>query len=642
MKKHETLIYSAVGVVAVFIILLLLNFVFGAAKTRVDLTEGGLYTLSPGTRAILGKLDAPVKIRFYYSQSEQNVPLPIKGFARRVEDLLGEFRQAGGGKVQIEKLDPQPDSDAEDSAAIEGVEAQQLPSGDRFYLGLAVSYADQKIAMPALSLDREQLLEYDVARAIARATRTDKPVVGVLSPMPVFGSRGIPQMGVPPSEKYVFISELERDFTVRRIPADAKSIDNDVKVLLVIHPRGIGEETEYALDQYVLRGGKMIAMLDPYAYFDVPPGAQQGGTASTLETLLKGWGLQMDPTKVIQDLKFASGGGPQQMSTVLSLNNEAFNPDDISTGKLGFTMIPMAGAITGKPADGLKETVLMKSSTFSQLTDTSNATTQGEASVRGMKPSGVEYPIAIKVTGRFKTAFPQGKPAPKDEKGDRKAAEKGPDKGAKAASKAAAGKAEEPAKAAPAADAPLAESKDENTVVVIADSDFINDGAAVHIQELFGQRIVVPANSNLSFAQALVEQFAGDPALIDVRTRAVAARPFTVIREMEARAAQSYVGKLKTLEDSLQQTQEKLQGLQKTGPGQGTILTPEQQAEVENFKKRAAETRRELKEVRRDLRADSDALQFWTKVANIALMPVLVTLFGLGYWWHRRRRVVTI
>jgi ABC-type uncharacterized transport system involved in gliding motility auxiliary subunit len=639
MKRYEALVYSAGGVLAVFIILLLVNFVFGAFKQRIDLTDGGLYTLSEGTRSILAKLDAPVKIRFYTSEREQNVPLPIKGFARRVEDLLGEFGQAGRGKVIIEKLDPEPDSDAEDSANIEGVEAQTLPSGDRFYLGLSVSYADQKIAMPALSFDREQLLEYDIARAIARATRTDKPVLGVLSPMPLFGSRGIPQMGVPPSDKYVFISELERDFTVRRIAPDAKSIDSDVKVLLVVNPRGIGEEAEYALDQYVLRGGKMIAMVDPYAYFDVPPGAQQGGTSSSLDKLFKAWGLQMDAAKVVQDMKFASGGGPRQMSTVLSLNNEAFNPDDVSTGKLGFMMIPMAGAFTGTPAQGLKETVLLRSSGFSQLTDTSNAATQGEASVRDLKPSGVEYPIAIKLTGRFKTAFPEGKPAPKEDKDAKGAAKSAAKAGAKGASKSAS--TGEPAKATEAGKepGPLAESREENSVVLIADSDFINDGAAVNIQELFGQRIVVPANSNLAFAQALVEQFAGDPALIDVRTRAVAARPFTVIREMEARAAQSYVGKLKELEDSLQQTQSKLQGLQKSGPGT-TILTAEQQAEVENFKKRAAETRRELKEVRRELRADSEALQFWTKVVNIALMPLLVTIAGIAFALYRRRRVV--
>jgi ABC-type uncharacterized transport system involved in gliding motility auxiliary subunit len=637
MKRYESLIYSAGGIVAVFIILVLINFVFGAFKQRIDLTEGGLYTLSAGTRSILEKLDAPVTIRFYYTQGGENVPLPVKGFAQRVDDLLGEFRQAADGKVIVEKLDPQPDSDAEDSATLEGIEAQQTPVGEKFYLGLSVSYADQKIAIPVLSLDREQLLEYDIARAITRATRSTKPVIAVMSPLPVFGSRGIPQMGVPPSDKMVFISELERDFTVKRVPMDARSIDADVQVLLVIHPRGIGDETEYALDQYVLRGGKMVAMIDPFAYFDVPPGAQQGGTQSNLETLLKAWGLTMDATKVIQDLQFNSGAGAQQMSTVLSLNSEAFNPNDVATSKLGFTMLPMAGAITGNPAAGLKETVLVHSSKISQLTDISNATTQGEASIRGFKPSGVEYPIAVRLTGVFKTAYPKGRPEGKEAaKPDAKAGPSKEEPARPQQAKAAEGSGVSPA--------PLTQSKGENSVVLIADSDFINDGAAVNIQEIFGQKIVVPANSNLAFAQALVEQYAGDPALIDVRTRAVAARPFTVIREMEARAAQKYVGKLKELEDGLQETQKKLESLQKATPGEGqaAILTPEQQSEVDAFRKHAADIRHELKEVRRDLRADSEALQFWTKVVNIALMPILVALFGILFAVYRRRRTATL
>ena len=278
------------------------------------------------------------------------------------------------------------------------------------------------------------------------------------------------------------------------------------------------------------------------------------------------------------------------------------------------------------PASGLKQTVLIKTSTFSQFTDSSNAITQGEASVRGFKPSGVEYPIAIRLNGKFKTAFPDGRPVSKDKPNDKAGASK--------ASKS------EPAKPLPAH---VSESKEENSVVLIADSDFLNDGAAVNIQEIFGQRIVVPANSNLAFAQALIEQFAGDPALIDLRTRAIAARPFTVIREMEAQAAQAYVGKLKELEDSLKQTQDRLQSLQKSsGPGQGSIMTAEQQKEVEDFRKKAAETRKELKLVRRDLRADSEALQFWTKVVNIGLLPLLVAIFGVWLGVHRRRRVVTI
>jgi ABC-type uncharacterized transport system involved in gliding motility auxiliary subunit len=260
----------------------------------------------------------------------------------------------------------------------------------------------------------------------------------------------------------------------------------------------------------------------------------------------------------------------------------------------------------------------MKTSAYSQLVDSFAAMTQGEAAVRGFQPSGTEYPLAIRLTGKFRTAFPEGEP-------------KADDKGAK---NAAASKGAEIRREA------LKESAADNALVLVADSDFINDGAAVQIQEIFGQRIVIPRNGNIAFAQALVDQFAGDPALIKLRSRASAARPFTVIRDMEARAQQAYLGKIKELEDNLTQTQEKLNALQKgRGKGAGAILTAEQQTELENFRKRAAETRLALKEVRRELRADSEALQFWTKVLNIALVPLLVAIAGVALALMRRRRV---
>src|SRR5229473_8263765 len=617
-KKTENLLYSAGGLVAAALILVLLNFVLGAVRGRIDLTQGKLYTLSEGTRAVLGKLESPVKIRLYFSQSD--IPLPIKAYGRRVEDLLTEFRQAGRGKVTVEKFDPQPDSDAEDSATLEGVEAQVTPSGDKFYLGASISYADQKLALPALTPDREPLLEYDLVRAIARAAATAKPVIGVMSALPVFGMPPSPMTGGQPMEPQVFIGELRRDYTVKRVGLDPEKIDDDIKVLLVIHPRGIGERAQYALDQFVLRGGKLIAFLDPNAYFDQMGGMASmgmgGGTPSSLDKLLKAWGLGFDSGKVVLDMRYLTGAGARTLPTLLSLNDNAFDPNDIATARLGSLLMPFAGAFTGKPVEGLNETVLMKSSAYSQLVDSFAATTQGEAAVRGFKPSGTEYPLAVRLTGKFKTAFPEGRPKA-EERAEKKAA------------KASDAKPET---------AQLRESATENAVVLVGDSDFINDGAAVQIQEIFGQRIVIPRNGNIAFAQALVDQFAGDPALINLRSRASAARPFTVIRDMEAKAQQAYLGKIKELEDNLGQTQEKLNALQKgRGQGAGAILTAEQQSELENFRRKAAETRLALKEVRRELRADSEALQFWTKVANIALMPILVALAGIVLAVLRRR-----
>jgi ABC-type uncharacterized transport system involved in gliding motility auxiliary subunit len=619
MKKNtERWVYSIGGVLAVFAGLVALNFILGAVPARVDLTAGNLYTLSDGTKKLLGKLEAPVRVRFYFNSGDENVPVGTRVFAARAEDLLREFRAASNGKVLIEKLNPQPDSDAEDSANVDGVEAQVAPSGERFYLGLAVSQADQKVAIPALAPDRERLLEYDLVRAIGRVAKTDKPVVGVMSGLPVFGAPGNPMFGMPGSEPQVFILELQRDFDVKRIGMDVDRIDDAIKTLVIIHPKNISEQAQFALDQFVLRGGKLVVFLDPYAYFDQQPGpmAAMGPSSSNLEKLLKGWGLQFSADKVVLDMKYMAGSGPRAVPTVIQLDADALNRDDVTTSSLGTVLMAFAGVYSGTPVEGLKQTALMHTSSLVNLVDNADAMKRGEEAVRSFKSEGKDLPLGLRLTGKFKTAFPDGRPARKDD-GKGKPAAPAPDDG-------------------PA----LKESKEENTVVLVGDSDLLNDGAAVQIREIFGQRVAIPINGNLAFIQALVEQLAGDPDLIGLRGRATASRPFTVVKQMEAEAAQAYLGKIKGLEESLDETRKKLESLQKTkGPAAaGAILTPEQQAEVENFRKRAAETRRELKEVRRELRSETEALEFWTKVVNIGAMPLLVAIAGLAIAIVRRRR----
>jgi ABC-type uncharacterized transport system involved in gliding motility auxiliary subunit len=627
-KKHlEAIFYSAGGVAALVAILIAVNFLLGAFNARVDLTQGSVYTLSQGTKSILGKLEAPVKIRLYYSQGSSTVPVGLKTFAKRVEDLLREFERAGGGKVVIEKLNPEPDSDAEDSAALDGIEGQLTNTQEKFYLGLAVSFLDQKAALPVLAPDREQLLEYDITRAITRVASTAKPVVGIMSALPVLGRPLNPMLKQQPTEPWVLATELQNIFTVKKVELNAEKIPDDIKVLLVIHPRDVSETTEYALDQFILRGGKMIAFLDSYAYFDQQPDLQNplGGNAagqSTFYRLLKQWGLGMEMGKVVGDLTYASGAGPRILPTLLALNADALNKDDVVMSQLGTMLIPFASVFTGKPAEGLTETVLAQTSPNAMLVDLIIATLSGEPSTRGFQPAGTPYPLAIRLTGKFKTAFPEGKPKPYEPPAKAK--------------KEADAKADEP-KGEPQ----LKESAQENSVVLVSDVDLLTDGAAVEVQEVFGQRLTVPRNGNLNFAQSLVEQVSGDFDLTKLRSRAAFTRPLTVIQQMEARAQQSYLGKIKELEDNLQQTQEKLTALQKGRAGaQSTLMSPEQQAELDNFKKKAIETRRDLKELRKNLRVESEALQFWTKVVNIGMVPLLVTLLGLGLALVRRRRTV--
>jgi ABC-type uncharacterized transport system involved in gliding motility auxiliary subunit len=503
---------------------------------------------------------------------------------------------------------------------------QQL-GGEPFYLGLSVSMLDQKETLPFLSPDRERLLEYDISRAISRVMTADKPVVGVMSPLAFAGQQMNPMMarmgGGRGTPAWAIYSELKNDYNVKPIEMTVDKIPDEVKVLVVVHPKNMSDAAQYAIDQFVLRGGKLIAFVDPYAYFDQQPDLQNpfGGSQagqSTLYNLFKAWGIEPTLNQVVADLTYPSGAGPRLLPTLLSLPPEALNQDDIVMSQVGTLLVPFSGIFQGKPAEGLTLTPLAHTSKNSMMVDLIIATLSGEPSTRGFQPSGKEYPLAIRLSGKFKTAFPNGKPAPmmpRDQK-DAPKAEETPGKH-------------------------LREAAGENQLVLVADVDLLTDGAAVEVQEMFGQKLVVPRNGNLSFAQGLVEQFAGDQNLMSLRSRASFTQPLKVVQQMEARAQQQYLGKIKQLEDSLNQSQEKLQELQKGKPGSGaaTILTPEQQSEIDNFRKKAAQTRIELKDVRKNLRVESEQLQFWTKIVNIGLVPLLVALAGVALAIAKRRKI---
>ena len=612
MKKYEHLIYSAVGLAALFLLLVALNFLVTRAPVRVDLTQGNLYTLSEGTKKILRNLPAPVKAKLYVSQGE-GVPVQLRGFAQRVEDLVREFQNASNGNLRIEKYHPRPDSEEEDAAQLDGVEPQSLATGEQFYLGIAVSQLDRKQAIAAVTPQRERLLEYDLIRAIARVASPDRPKIGLMAGLPVLGEKFNP-FTRQSSEPWVLANELKREFDVKEVPMSAKEIDKDINVLLLIHPRDAQPETEYALDQFVLRGGKLIAFVDPYAYFDQAPqmpGVPPQPSSSTLPQLFKAWGVQMDPGKVISDVVFASGGGQRFTPTVLSLNRSAFSRDDIVTGSIETLLYAFGGAFQVTGIEGIRVTELIRSSPNSMLVDNANATRSGDEATKSFQPSGKSLPLAMRLTGKFKTAFPQGISTDK-----------------------------KPVPGTPG----LRESAAESSVILVADVDLLADGAAVDIQEMFGRRIVVPSNGNLALALGMVEQLAAGNDLISLRSRTVAFRPLTVVRELEAEAQKQYFGRIQSLEEELQKTSAKLQELQKAQVGTGgaagksvQILSAEQQAELERFRKTVAESRLALKEVRKNLRQDAESLVFWTKVANIVLMPLLVALFGLLLAFSRKR-----
>lgn len=609
MKNPNQLAYSAVGLAALFLILVAGNFLISRVPARLDLTEGHLYTLSPGTKKILTGLASPVTVKLYISQGDA-VPVPMRSFAQRVEDMVAELKSVAGPKLIVERYNPTPDSEEEDAAQLDGVDPQQLTSGESFYLGASVSQLDRKEVLPAISPSRERLLEYDLVRAIARVAATQRPKIGLMAGLPVLGEKFNP-FTRQSSEPWVLAGELKREFEVKSLPMDTKEIEPDVSVLLLIHPKDIQPQTEYALDQFVLRGGKLVAFVDPYAYFDqapTMPGIPPEPSSSNLPTLFKAWGVGFNPGKVIADVVFGSGSGQRYTPTVLSLNRTAFSRDDVVTGSIENLLYAFGGAFDLKPAPGLKETDLVRSSPDSMLVDDMNATKAGDEATKSFTPSGRSRPLAVRLTGTFKTAFPDGLVIDKK----------------------------------PVAGTPrLREATKENSVILVADVDMLADGAAVDVQDVFGRKIIVPSNGNLAFALGMVEQLAAGDDLITLRSREGAFRPLTVVRQLEAEAQKQYFGRIQALENEKQKTAARLQELQKAqgGAAKGAlILSSEQQAELERFRKTLLETNVALKEVRKNLRQDAESLVFWTKVANIALMPILVMLAGLLVAWLRRRR----
>jgi len=614
-KSLETLLYSTAGILVMLALVIAINVLASVAPVREDLTQEKAYTLSAGTRAVLKKLDTPVTIHFYCTQGATATPetVYLKAYAKKVEDLLHEYQQIAGNNLVVKKFDPQPDSDAEDSARLDGLEPQTLQGNDEFYLGVSVSLADDRVAIPFLDPDRERQLEYDLTRAISQVFTPDKPVIGVMSALPVFGQAANPMLmesGQQGTPGWTLIEQLKEDFNLKQVDLTADKIDDSIKVLLVIHPKDISETAQYAIDQFVLRGGKLIAFLDPQSLMDSRAQQQQqnpmlGGqppanTSSSLPLLLKGWGLDFDTSKVVADLNYklqlaGPTGQPTEAPAFLGLTADAINRDDIATGPVDTVWLPLAGAFTGSPAAGLKESVLLHSSTQAELVDGMMASMGGgESLMQDFKPTGVSYALAVRLSGKFKTAFPNGPSGVTNSAG-------------------------------------LKESAADNSVVLFGDSDFAADDFAMRkTQTPFGD-MASPLNGNLGLVQNVVEQMAGDSNLIEIRSRATTHRPFTRIKDMEAAAEATGEAKITELQTSLNDTQQRLSELEqeKKDKDQAFILSPEQRAELDNFRKKQAEVSRELKQAQKDLRKEVVSLETRIEWLNILAMPLAVTLAGI-------------
>jgi ABC-type uncharacterized transport system involved in gliding motility auxiliary subunit len=622
MKSNSPITRATIAVLALAAIAIFANWLVSLSplgNRGADFTEKQIHTLSDGTRAILGEIGAPVVLRYYASRNTDYMPEEIKLHMRRVDDLLKEYASLSKGKIRIENLDPQPDTDAEDSANLDGINGQRMED-QNLYFGLAVSCLDKTSVIPFIDPRQETMLEYQLSKAIAEVSAPSKPKIGVMSALTLKGEpAGMP--GQRPNPGWVIYQQLKQSFDIEDIPMTATTIDpKSIKVLLLFHPADITPETEFAVDQYLLGGGTVVACLDA---FSVAAQMTGGGnpmmgmpgtpTTSTLPTLLKSWGVSFESGKVLADPTYSTRmAGNRDALAVLTLTKEAMpQADSVITKDLDSVTLFLPGAFSVGGA-GLSANSLIKSSTGSGFVDSMRASQLDPSLSTSFRPSGTAYDLVTYLSGDFKTAFPDGKPQ-------------------SAAPPAEANKQEANANY-------LKRSASPGHVFLIADVDAFYDRFAYNVQNFGGVQMASPINGNASLLFNLLDQATGSKHLIGSRSRSAIRRPFTVVQKMEADFNKQVGTKIEEFQEKQKAAQQKLSDLQaQKSRGNELYLSPEQEAEIRKLRKEQVEYSKLIREQEKDLRRQKDKLAGKITLLNVAVMPLLVTLFGLGLFFQRRR-----
>jgi len=596
----------------------------GLRGMRLDLTQNRLYTLSPGTKQVLAELKEPINLYFYFSReaAAKEAPL-VMPYATRVREFLEEVATRSGGKVQLHVIDPQPFSEDEDRASEFGLQALQTGnSGESLYFGLAgTNSTDGRSSSPAFGADREEFLEYDVAKLIQELATPKKPVIGLVSSLPMQGQFDpmTGQMGEP----WPILTQIQQLFTVRPLTADIDHVDKDVDVLMIVHPKQLPPKTLYAIDQFVMRGGRILLFVDPDSGADTsgkdpsnPMAGMMANHSSDLEPLLSAWGVAYDPGKVIGDM----GRGLEVRATmqsqpvlhigVLGLHKSDMSSQDVVTASLDSINMATVGSLAARPGAKTTFEPLLQSSTeaapipkarFIGLSDPSTLRD-------GFKPTGVRYALAARITGPVESAFPQGPPA-----------------------------GGTPAAGPPVAH--LSKSVSPANIVVIADTDLLLDYLWVQTREVLGQRMAQAFANNGDLVANILDNLSGSSALISIRGRATFSRPFEKVEALKRQADDRLRSKAQELESELRQTEAKLTDLQTKRTDQASlVLTPEEEQELKRFTAEKMRVRKELRETQRSLDVDIDRLKSWLKIINIGVAPVGVALLGVIVLAVRRRR----
>ena len=634
--KRITLNTTTLLVLAILFVALIMlsNTLFRAV--RFDLTENQLYTISDGTERVLEAIDEPINLHFFFSyRASEDLPF-LRTYANRVREMLEEFTEYAEGNLVLHVVDPLPFSDDEDRATQFGL--QSIPvgaAGDSVFFGLAgTNSTDGLETITFFQPEKEAFLEYDLSKMIHNLAHPKKPVIGLITTLPM--TSGFDPMTRQMSQPWVVYTQMEQSFEVRNLGTDVDKVDPDVDVLMVAHPKDLAEKTLYAIDQFVLGGGKAIVFVDPNAEADTsgqnpanPAAAMFVERASSMPNLLASWGVEVLTNFVLGDARYAlevnpgRGQRPVRHLGILGVDKNGLNREDVVTAELNMINLATTGYIDTQ--DGAETTLLplIQSSSYAMPMDASRARFAPDPSVlrEGFAPTGETYNLAVRIQGITKSAFPDGPPTAEEDASEDTTTEESTDDKQH-----------------------LAQSSGPINVIVVADTDLLSDRLWVQIQNFFGQRIASAWANNGDFVINSLDNLTGSNDLIGIRSQAVSARPFDTVEALKVRAEEQFRATEQELQQRLRDTEQKLNDLQasrddSTNP---LILSPEQRAELERFQQEKLAIRKQLRQVQHDLDKDIERLGTTLKVINIGLVPVLVSVCAIAIAVVRRRRRSTV
>ncbi len=633
MKRH---MFSWAGLLIAAVLLVAINVFSSSAfrSTRIDLTAQKTFTLSEGTHAILRNVGEPVDVTLYYSAdlAAENAPM-LEAYATRVREMLEEYRDGSGGRMRLQVVDPAPFSEEEDEAALAGIQGVPVNNaGDTLFFGLvAKNSVDETEVIPFFDQRREQFLEYDLSRIVYDLTNIDKTVVGIMTELPVMGdSDPMAALQNPQGHRrpWMIVEQLRQLYELREVGTGVSEIEEDVNVLLVVHPRDLSPRTLYAIDQFVLRGGRLIAFVDPYCEADEPPADPQNpyarlwaSRASDMPALLKNWGVELVQDKFLGDRETAvrinsrnERGLPEPVDYIgiQRLTADQLNQDDLVTANVGDMILGVPGALRVLGESGTTVETLVESTDDAMLVDLEKIKFQPNPRelLDEFQPAGERFVLAARISGPAKTAFPGG------DVGDEMS--------------------ETPA-------GHLEESAEDINVIVVADADMLNDPYWVQVQNFLGQRMAYPISQNPALLLNGIENLSGSSDLISVRSRGNSTREFTLVKDIQREAEDKYRAREQQLLDSIDEIEANLREIQTTTDEQGQVslyLTPEQKTAIESYQEKRVDARKELRQVRFELNKDIESLGTTVKVLNIGAIPLLVAILAvvLGIIRVQRRR----